>query len=105
MRERWMNIPGFEGLYKVSNLGRVKRLKKTIVDSLGRERVLEEKIISSRLCNGTVTTDLFNDEGKNTRSIALLMLKSFRKNPNNSKKTTFIDGDSSNCTLSNVKYA
>ena len=27
MREEWKNIKGYEGLYKISNLGRVKNLK------------------------------------------------------------------------------
>lgn len=35
MSERWKDIPGYEGLYQVSDLGRVKRLKKWDVNLRG----------------------------------------------------------------------
>ena len=32
MQEFWKDISGYEGLYQVSNLGRVRRLSKIITD-------------------------------------------------------------------------
>lgn len=38
--ETWKAVPGFEGLYEVSDLGRVRSLDRTIIDTLGRVRRL-----------------------------------------------------------------
>ena len=35
MDEIWKDIEGYEGLYQVSNLGRVKSLKRQVVDTVG----------------------------------------------------------------------
>lgn len=45
MEELWKDIPGFEGIYQVSNLGRVKTLSK-IVNTRNGGRLIPETIIS-----------------------------------------------------------
>ena len=42
--EVWKDIKGYEGLYKVSNLGYVKSIERIIVRSDGRNRTIKEKI-------------------------------------------------------------
>ena len=42
MKEIWKDIEGYEGLYQVSNLGRVKSLKR-FVNSKNGERTVNEK--------------------------------------------------------------
>lgn len=36
--ERWLPIPGYEGFYEVSDLGRVRSVDRTFVNKLGRKR-------------------------------------------------------------------
>jgi len=66
--EVWKDIPNYEGYYQVSNLGRVKGLKRTVPLMYGRYRVNNEKIIKlpidshgylkCSLCkNGIATTE------------------------------------------------
>ncbi len=44
--ERWKDIPGFEGIYKASNFGRIKSLDRTVThDRLG-EQFVEGRILS-----------------------------------------------------------
>lgn len=51
-REIWKNVPDFKGYYKVSNLGRLKSLKRIIKHTNGHTQTLKEKIIVPRLhCN------------------------------------------------------
>jgi hypothetical protein len=50
MEEIFKDIPGYEGMYQVSNLGRVKSYDKKMKDKLGRFRTCHSKIISQ--CKG-----------------------------------------------------
>lgn len=43
MKEEWKDIKGYEGLYQISNLGRVKSLSKTRKDKVGRIYNIKEK--------------------------------------------------------------
>ena len=46
--EIWKDIPNYEGLYQVSNLGRIKSLER--IDAIGN-RLLKEKFLKPRLNN------------------------------------------------------
>ena len=43
--ETWKNIKGYEGLYQVSNMGRVKSLERTIIKKDGRKQTVKERIL------------------------------------------------------------
>ena len=42
--ELWKDIKGFEGKYQVSNLGRVRSIKRTIINKRGRKQSFKELI-------------------------------------------------------------
>ena len=44
-KEMWKSIKGYEGMYEISNLGRVKSLER--LDTMGRR--IEERIMKSQL--------------------------------------------------------
>ena len=50
--EMWKDVVGYVGLYKVSNLGRVKRLDKNIVDKLGRKCHYKEMVLKPNKIKG-----------------------------------------------------
>lgn len=43
--EEWRDVVGYEGLYQVSDQGRVKSLERTFIDKIGRERYVKERIL------------------------------------------------------------
>jgi hypothetical protein len=45
MKEIWKDIKGYEGIYKISNLGNVKSLKRIIYRSGGKPLPIKEKIL------------------------------------------------------------
>ena len=47
MEEIWKDIPDYEGLYQVSNLGRVKSLKRVVYRSSGYLKTVRERILKA----------------------------------------------------------
>ena len=47
MEEIWKDVKGFEGFYQVSNLGRVKSLKRTIIRKNGKTFFVRERILKT----------------------------------------------------------
>jgi len=45
MTEVWKDIKGYEGLYQVSNRGRVKSLERTVSARSGSKRIIRERIL------------------------------------------------------------
>lgn len=50
MQEIFKSINGYEGLYEVSNFGRVKSLKRYVLCKDGKTKVIKERILKQRLC-------------------------------------------------------
>lgn len=50
-KEVWKDVPNYEGYYQVSNLGRVKRIKRVINRSSGRIQTISEKILNQNISN------------------------------------------------------
>ena len=46
--EEWRDVVGWEGLYQVSNLGRVKSLPRRIVYKDGREYIYPSKVMKNQ---------------------------------------------------------
>lgn len=69
--EEWRDIKGFEGLYKVSNLGRIKSL----VDNNGKFR---EKILSpGKTGNGYLQVYLYKNRKRKKYAVHRLILSTF----------------------------
>jgi len=50
--EIWKDIKDYEGLYQISNLGRVKSLARIVIHSNGKSVQYKEKILSNNSCSG-----------------------------------------------------
>jgi hypothetical protein len=76
--EIWKDIPNYEGLYQISSLGKVKRLKSYVNHWRGGKRVVNEKLLKQKLNrDGYYRTCLCKNNIKETKTIHLLMAYSF----------------------------
>lgn len=81
--EEWKDIKDFEGLYQVSNYGRVKSLERT--RRLYSKEIYVPEIIRRNGCdmNGYQILPLNKDSKKYTKKIHRLVAESFISNPEN----------------------
>lgn len=71
--EIWKDIPNYEGLYQVSNLGRVKSLER--IDALGHR--LKEKILKPKLTRGYYEVGLFKNSIRKMYLVHRLVWEAF----------------------------
>lgn len=92
--ENWKDIKGYEGLYMVSDQGRVRSLK------YGKERILKP----SKFGNGYLRIDLHKDGKRKICLLHRLVAEAFILNPNNLPECNHIDEDITNCVASNLSW-
>lgn len=72
MRERWKDIPGFERFYQISNTGKVKSLKRTIIRDDGHPYSTPEKILAQQIGNrGYKIINLQKNGRKNNKTFSV----------------------------------
>lgn len=95
--EIWRDIEGYEGLYQVSNLGRVK--------SLGNDKTKKEKILKfGKNKDGYLFVVLCKEGKRKNYTIHRLVANAFIKNPSNLTCINHIDEDKTNNLVSNLEW-
>lgn len=102
--EVWKDIAGYEGLYQISDHGRVKSLPKRKGKGVGYaigERILRHSINSRGYCNVVLC------KGGKTRTFALhrLVAESFINNPSELPEVDHLDRDKTNNHVDNLRWA
>ena len=103
--ERWTAVVGFEGMYEVSDLGKVRSVTRTIETSNGQYRKYKGKILRSCVGSGGYHLVQLAKAGKNVNGyIHQLVCKAFRGVPIVGHEVRHLDGDQTNNVLSNLEY-
>lgn len=92
--EIWKDIKGYEGLYQVSNWGRVKSLK------YGKERILKPQ----KDRGGYLRIGLYKDRKFKLTKIHRLVAEAFLENPDNLPEVNHRDENKKNNRVENLEW-
>ena len=93
--EIWKDVVGFEGIYQVSNLGRVKSLSR-VVNTWNAYKTLPTIIMSQRHRNGYLACNLSN--------VHRLVARAFIDNPDGKQYVNHKDGNKKNNIAENLEW-
>jgi hypothetical protein len=103
--EVWKDIKGYKGFYQVSNLGRVRSLKKEFTFKNGGVRVFNEIILKPDISKlGYESVRLSKKSKVKAYKIHRLVAVHFIENFENKLEVNHIDGIKSNNTLDNLEW-
>lgn len=102
--ERWAPIPGYEGYYDVSDMGRVKSLARVVVRNNGWLLPVRERILAGGISDGYHTVILARNGAKrNTATHRAVMLAFVGPRPDG-MCIRHLNGNSTDNRLSNLTY-
>ncbi|WP_297712050.1 NUMOD4 domain-containing protein [Clostridium sp.] len=104
-KEEWKSIKGYEGLYEISNFGRVKSL----LGWNGRKYIQRERILApykqqSNKYYSRSVVKLTKDNKTKDFKVHRLVAEAFIPNPNNYKVVNHIDGNPLNNNVENLEW-
>lgn len=105
IKERWVWVPGYEGRYRVSTLGKVRSVTR-VTHRNGRKYHAHSRnmtLISSRR-NPYLRVVLTGPDGANTHQVHSLVLLAFRGPCPAGKQSRHLNGIGSDNRLSNLRY-
>lgn len=102
--EEWRDIAGYEGLYQVSNLGRVRSLTRDVFNGKvffkKSGKLMRITVSKNRYCRVTLTKDAVQTQWYVHRLVAT----AFLPNPDNLPEVDHIDANPSNNQLCNLRW-
>ena len=106
--ELWKDVKGFEGLYKISNLGRVMTLpKERFFPSTGQVQLFDKKIISPNKVGRTkeyLQVHLYKDGKRHRFYVHRLVALHFCDNHFDGAQVNHIDGIKNNNRAENLEW-
>ena len=100
MKEIWIDVPGFEGLYQVSNTGRIKSFKKSSKHGCQAEHFLKPTLAS----NGYYQVTLYGELKKKKFQVHRLIAQCFIPNPENLPQINHKDENPANNSADNLEW-
>lgn len=105
MNEIFKDIKGYEGMYQISNLGRVKSLARMVIKRVDFIQPRKERIRKLSLsASGYFSVVLCKNKIFSSMRINRLVASAFIPNPDNKKEVNHIDSDKTNNNVNNLEW-
>lgn len=104
-KEVWVDIEGYEGLYQVSDLGRVKSLERLAKIWNGKRRAPEHIIQQETINNGYKRVTLCRENNRKRFLVHRLVAFAFIENTDNKPCVDHINGHSDDNRAINLRWA
>ena len=104
MTEIWLPIEGYENLYEVSNLGRVRRLESFVAGKAGSKRKISGKILKPGVSKGYLIVNLCKNAVRKNYYVHRLVSTAFLPNPDNKPQVNHLSEDKTNNEVSNLEW-
>lgn len=101
--ERWKDVKGYEGYYKISDAGRVKSLERTY-KTKHSFRVVPEKMRTLTDVHGYLYCTLWKDGNHKRFAIHRMVAEAFIPNPDGLPQVNHLDGDKHNNNVFNLEW-
>lgn len=103
--EEWRDVIGYEGLYQVSSMGRIRSVDRTIIDRNGISRRLKGKVLRPELGNcGYLIIKLTKDGVKTSLVLHRLVAKAFLPDADWSLQVDHINGIRHDNRIENLRF-
>ena len=103
--EIWKDVPGFEGEYMVSSIGKVLFVGRNVPTKTDYIKCIDPHLVSWReMPNGYAQVDLWKDNKAKRMYVHRLVALAFIPNPNNYPQIDHIDTDRLNNDVRNLKW-
>ena len=99
--EEWRDVVDYEGIYEVSNKGRVKSIGRYVNSSSGNQRWVKERILKQYF-GMELSVKLSVDNIAKTNSISVLVANAFLRDRKKGEEICQYDKNPENCALDNL---
>lgn len=111
IQEEWRPVVGYEGLYEVSDLGRIKSVKKIVPRKGGvspfrtvPEHMMRPSKINKKGDQFDLIVVLYKNGAQCSHPVSRLVANAFIENPDSLPRVKHINGDKSDNTASNLAW-